>query len=263
MNTLYANGCSLTFGMEIINDHSYSTLNTPLAWPHQLAQLQAIESVHNSAYCGASNEFIMRTTINDLIKRQAQGENPKDVLVVIGWTSICRQQLHIRDQVESLIKQGQLAEDFYCNDTFRAYRDHGSIFMNGPGFNQWLNLRNGKRYQLVAQAMPVFVDMIWQEQLEQERWAIQQLSLAAFLESQGYRWLFFNSVHAIDAKSIDSSVYERISGPNFYDPFWAFQPWYDCEFPQHIRACGHPDAVPHQALAQRLHDYLQTNALIA
>ena len=262
MNTLYANGCSLTFGMEILGDYSYDPKNLSLAWPRALADLHGIKSVTNAAYCGASNEFILRRTITDLLTRAEQGEDPKDVLVVIGWSSVCRQEINLTTLIKRLVAQRDMADDNFRMDKFRSYGDHGSVFMNA-GFQQWITLLNGRKYQLFDPLRPLFQELIWDDRTEMNRWAVQQIALADFLSARGYRWLMFNTVHTMEWQHLEQPVADQLKRVRFYKPDWAFQPWVNRFYPDNKRACGHPDAVPHQALAHSLYDYMQTNALIA
>ena len=250
----------MTFGMEILEDYSYDPLNAQAAWPQKLAELLACESADNRAYCGASNEFIMRHTITDLLARAQGGERPQDVLVVIGWSSVCRQEITLTTLINRLVQQRQM-DTAWRMDNFRSYDDHGSVFMNA-GFDQWITLRNGSRYQLFDRLRPLFQELIWDDRVEMNRWAVQQIALADFLGARGYKWVMFNAVHPMAWQYLDPALETQLRMPGFYQPDWAFQPWCDRSYSQHLRACGHPDHVPHQDLAVNLHEYIQSRARI-
>ena len=79
---LYTNGCSFTWGDELSNRNSrYANL---------LANKLNCELVDGSM-CGASNERILRTTLDYLQDPKTDLEN---LIVVIGWSGISRTELY-------------------------------------------------------------------------------------------------------------------------------------------------------------------------
>ena len=79
---LYSNGCSFTWGDELSNRNSrYASL---------LANKLNCELVDNSM-CGASNERILRTTLDYLQDPKTDLEN---LIVVIGWSGISRTEIY-------------------------------------------------------------------------------------------------------------------------------------------------------------------------
>jgi hypothetical protein len=103
IRTLYANGCSLTFGMEvggeIMKGTTYDTFSDykisdeqdqrrqRLIWPMQLKHLLVandieVQNVLVNATNGSSNDRIVRTVIHDIRLKEL---GPED-LVIIGWT---------------------------------------------------------------------------------------------------------------------------------------------------------------------------------
>lgn len=78
---ILANGCSFTEG--------YDLESTDLAWPSQLGKIKNIP-VHNIALGGASNDRISRTLKEALVTIRPE-------IVVVGWTTIDRNELHHRD----------------------------------------------------------------------------------------------------------------------------------------------------------------------
>ncbi len=91
---LYANGCSMTYGAELIDnpvtkkclDHEHR-LKT--AWPGQLSKLLGMECV-NWAKAAASNEKILRTSLKWISEYLGSGKDPSELFVVIGWTNVHR-----------------------------------------------------------------------------------------------------------------------------------------------------------------------------
>lgn len=85
---LYADGCSMTYGAELVGTPKEDQLNPELrksrAWPKHLADLMGIKSI-NAGVGGSSNEGITRRTLENLgdLKETIK---PYETLVVIGWT---------------------------------------------------------------------------------------------------------------------------------------------------------------------------------
>jgi len=103
---LYANGCSFTFGMEILGNNDVTLENKQFAYPAEIGNLLNINHVRNESYCGATNEFIFRKTIENLLEMELSGNDPKETFVIIGWTSICRTELDaINWFIDALIDQ--------------------------------------------------------------------------------------------------------------------------------------------------------------
>lgn len=104
-NLLYANGDSWTAG-DIVDpelfgnqlQHSMHPDNAqyryPRVWPHKLGKMLNVETINNS-HSGASNDRIVRTTINDITKL-VKLYNPHDMFVLIGWSSPERKDFFYR-----------------------------------------------------------------------------------------------------------------------------------------------------------------------
>ena len=257
---LYANGESLTFGMEILGDYSYLEENKQSAWPAALARLAGIDQVLNRAHCGASNEFIHKRTIIDLTKMAAEGQDPRETVVAIGWSSICRQEIYIRDQVQRVTGLDlPLGVDFAASSG--SYQQWGTIFMN-PGFNQWLRSATGQQVPIFDQLRDQFTEYVWNDQMEYEKWAVLQLSLADYLDQRGYSWVMFNAVHAHDDRMLTPAVRAALNRKGMYRPDWSMLPWVDRFYSANKRACGHPASDAHAALARLLHLHMRQQGLI-
>ena len=93
IKTLYANGDSWTFGQELkddIADHlDYKFYNT---WPWHVAQELNIPQVVNEGLGGGSNDRIFRKTI-DFVRNYTG--NPKELLVIVAWTTYERVEIPI------------------------------------------------------------------------------------------------------------------------------------------------------------------------
>ena len=140
----YANGDSFVFGMEAVEDNSRSLDNKQLAFPRYIANHLQSETYINNAYCGATNEFIFRTTIIDLEALERQGHSPEDIFVIIGITSLHRIEIDGKNWIETSgrhVPNGTIGFsagtplspiDWKINaETFpREFRDFGTIFVN-------------------------------------------------------------------------------------------------------------------------------------
>lgn len=92
---LYASGCSMTFGSEMLHPDDRYVLNNPVlnakrldqAWPGVVANLLGFEGHHNDGKGGISNEYIMRSTIHWVLNTDI----PYDQLCVhVSWTQHTR-----------------------------------------------------------------------------------------------------------------------------------------------------------------------------
>lgn len=87
MKCLYANGDSWTFGEEL-NDgapdnFTFKYYNT---WPFLLSQKLDIPICVNEALGGGNNDRIVRKTIAFILDWVKREQDPKNLLVVLGWT---------------------------------------------------------------------------------------------------------------------------------------------------------------------------------
>jgi len=99
---LYTNGDSWTYGDEIthpntrINDETTRYYNT---WPWFLSQELNIGVCVNEALPGRSNYRIFRRTLNFIFNWVERGKNPKDLMIVIGWTTPERYEIPVENRV--------------------------------------------------------------------------------------------------------------------------------------------------------------------
>ena len=94
--TLYTNGDSWTAGDIVdpklfkdqpwhVNHPDNKQYRLPRVWPHKLGKLANVDIINNSI-AGASNDTIVRSTINDIIELKAT-HNLQEIFVIIGWSS--------------------------------------------------------------------------------------------------------------------------------------------------------------------------------
>ncbi len=89
--TLFVNGPSFTAGADI--DYFGEWQRPDVTWPRWLAEDMDWDWI-NIAQCGASNEYISRTTIEWFAKNIEieKRYNPKDLIVIISWAGFTRFQ---------------------------------------------------------------------------------------------------------------------------------------------------------------------------
>ena len=99
---LYTNGDSWTYGDEIthptnkVNDDTIRYYNT---WPWILSQELNIGVCINESLPGRSNYRIFRRTLDFIFKWIERGKDPKDLMIVIGWTTSERYEIPVENRV--------------------------------------------------------------------------------------------------------------------------------------------------------------------
>ena len=260
---LYANGDSMTYGMEILGNKNREEQNKDFAYPAELSKLLGIETTVNAAYCGAPNEFIFRKTILDLLELEKTGHDPKDIFVVIGWSSVCRGEVYLKDIVERTFeeKNSKKHSSFHMPEL----DDFGTGFLN-PGFQQGIWFNDGTQKNLFKEIMPLFVDFLWHDPLEFEKWFSQQIALEQFLRNRGYEFVFFNGVHVFsepDSSEQTQILLDNFKSDNYYSPLtFSFTEWANLNYPKEKRELQHYTAVVHQAFAELLYNYITGYKLI-
>jgi len=259
---LYSNGDSFTFGMEILEPHSKTQDNKLLSYPIELSKLLNIGIIRNESYCGATNEFIFRKTIEHLLEMEASGINPKDVFVVVGWTSICRAEITALNlinnngdrTIEELKKICNLDPEFQNFETF---------FINVG--SRLLFKQNGKTQVNTAQPIIDFlVEYIWRDDLEYEKWFVQQEALTHFLNNKGYEYLMLNTTQKFDFNKFSDCIKNLMTFDSRYiDPInFSMHDWANEFYPNERMPHGHPTKKVHQKFAEYLYQYIIDNNII-
>jgi hypothetical protein len=176
---IYANGCSWTAGNGIESDpmiaasspDKVENVQRLLSWPQRLAALMNADHV-NDGYGGGSNTRMMRRTIEFI--RNWPTDQRHELLVVLGWTSIER------------------------DEVFVSYRNT----RNWCNMNTWQKFSN----QWAANSFPSFLknqldlyQNIKNQYLTDERECIRKhlqnvYVMANILENLQIKFLFFNSI---------------------------------------------------------------------
>ncbi len=179
---LYTNGCSWTAGHGIQDHWSLSHLTTEEAWnflstyswPTVLAKLLDVEHV-NQAQGAGSNKRMVRTTI-DWLHRYPR-EKYSSLLVVLGWTTVDRNEFYIKENEENqgwcMCNASQLISTY----GYPLVPNFSKGFMNDVDDWHKSYLANIFNYQ--ANYTYFF----------QEMWLMSNL-----LENLGIKYIFFNSL---------------------------------------------------------------------
>ena len=152
VDTLYVNGCSWTYGSELVDpsvqppgDHFqpvHDKWRREHAWPGLLSNILNL-GLSDGSICGSSNQRILRTSIQDLARLQLQGYRP---IAVIAWSQIQRFELN-----------------------------------NGSNWEQFLSPNDRDRLPLIEDLMGHW----WHDSALIENWCVQAVSLAAICYQMG------------------------------------------------------------------------------
>ena len=126
MRTLYANGCSFTYGSEIIAGVDEALVPAQnrwsLSWPGQLGRELGFERVFNDGFPCSSNDRIVRTTIRWVLHELGAGTAPADLFVVLGWSSPMRREFRINGSWRQLVPHHDYP-DLELDVFARTYRE--------------------------------------------------------------------------------------------------------------------------------------------
>lgn len=266
---LYSNGCSFTFGMEILGDNDCTLENKQFAYPSELSKLLNISFVKNESYCGATNEFIFRKTIENLLEMESLGHNPQDIFVVIGWTSICRAELSGLDWTINATKDRIKSSNIILSERreIQKYAPKSDEFSNfGTYFvspNRHVEIGNKN---LLDDVIDFLVEFVWEDDLEYEKWFVQQETLKTFLNHKGYNFLMFNATGKFDLDEFNSwtkNLMKNFDSKNYIDPInFSMYDWVDEFWPNDFMERNHPNKKAHQKFAEYLYQYIIKNNII-
>jgi len=147
-----------------INDY----YRIPRIWPTHLSKLLDMKDV-NISWPARCNDNICDATIGWVLKFLNDGGDPKDLLVVIGWSSPERKRILVED----------LNDDVYMY-TFWP-------FMSTE--DQYYDMHAAKQY------FKFYVQHLWFEREFLARYVEQNFTLHTFLSSRGIKHKFFNAFY--------------------------------------------------------------------
>ncbi len=160
---VYANGCSMTYGAELVDDldpdPDRQRYREEHSWPARLGDFLDAGQVVNDAVISGSNDRILRTTIDWLTGHREIVEKGH-LLVVIGWS-------------------GAMRREFYVDGDFRQvipYQQH--------------------QHTDVQRLTDVYRELAWHDHESGTRLLTQILSLQSFLRLHRVPYLFFDSIES-------------------------------------------------------------------
>jgi hypothetical protein len=256
MTILYANGDSFVFGMECLGHHSREERNKEFAFPRVVCDALGFDTYINNAYNGATNTFIFRTVIEDLIQMEKEGTKPEDVFVLLGWTSLYRTEIDAFPWHRSFLPTDQKAEMVMTSPWAPPEsRDHRVVFTN-PHFEQSVTAPDGRKVSPDENILPIFFQYLWTDSLQVPLHQTRILAMHGFLKSRGYKHLFVNTTLQMPFTMLDNEPAEfyNLENETFFD--WAIS-----HYPLSHREENHFDPEPHKEYGIRLTEYIVRNKL--
>jgi hypothetical protein len=206
-NTLYTNGDSWTAGdivdPEIFGDqlqHSMHPDNEeyrlPRVWPHKLGKHLGVEVV-NKSHAGASNDRIVRSTINDIYEL-LKTTRAEDLYVIIGWSSPER-------------------KDFFLGNADASGGTWDCIYP--AEMLHWKDENNSMRNEFYK----AYVTLYWNPEEYITRHCLNNITLHSFLESKGIKHTFFNAFYEAKGGVIDPERHQLYDQPKLTDYIDSFR----------------------------------------
>lgn len=259
MRHLYANGDSNTLGEELGEDETgYIDFQyrENFCYVGRLAKLYGLESWTNDAIGGGSNDRMFRCTMKFTSKWIADGNDPRDLFVVIGWSNCTRREFYYEPEIEE-------GDEFNKDEMNRLPEQENRYFRTFVGMHK------SKRLRFNDETMKDFALMYnrWFSHLPSSmtRTVNYIVALQSYLECNNIPYLFFNSAWVIDTTNCEcTELAGMIDQTRFLGVFdrmetmsgWTWKNGHKGRFPR-----GHMDANAHAAWAANLFDYIEGNKL--
>jgi len=146
-----------------VNDPSNDDYRLPKVWPHKLGKLLNIETL-NIATAGSSNDAIVRRTMRK-VKDLLLDYKPKDLFVIVGWSSPERKDFYYTGEWESW-------ETIYPVQNYQSIPDKD-----------------------IDTFYKIYQEKFWNEPEYVERYMQQNLLLHYFLKEHKVKHLFFDAFY--------------------------------------------------------------------
>jgi len=259
---LFACGDSFTHGMEILGDANVSEENKYHAYPMQITDHFKIPHNVNSALPGAPNEWIARTTILDLLKLQAEGQDLSKVFVIVGWSGINRLEITAKEEIKMLKKTGDWPPLGMLSTEIEMF---GTNFVN-PNTTKWIKDGNGKTVCNFGDDAQMFcAQFLWDEDLEHEKWFGYIQLVKQFCENNNIKYLMHNNVHPWNRmlKIRPNLLIDKEFTKEYYKPdTFAFSEWAKQKHSYGMRREGHYNKQVHTEFKNLLVEYIEEKDLI-
>ena len=250
----YANGDSFVFGMECIASTDKSEENKMYAFPKHVSDHLRATTYINNAYLGATNDFIFKNTILDLLELEKAGQDLTEVFVLIGWTSLNRIEID-GDRWYSLVPE---AIQFIKNNPQSSelpteYLDFGTLFVN-PSSGQLVDVED-TIYDIKEEIIPFTAQYLWTDTVQQPQQYARIIALHEFLKAKKCKHLFVNTVDSMNAQL-------ELNLKNFYKLCTeSFAKYAVANYPNEQQEMYHFSKVPHEAYAKLLIEYIEQEHL--
>lgn len=252
MKTLYANGDSFIFGMEALEDFSRTENNKEYAFAKHVATGLQCDTYINNSYNGATNDFIFRNTIFDLMELEKSGIDPADIFVIIGWTALHRVEFDGTTWFNRIPGFKQNTHKFVSEDAPEEFKDFGTLFVN-PTFGIIVQAA-GKLHDIRKDTESFCVDYLWTDRLQIPQQEARIIALHEFLESRGYKHVFLNTVDKVEYFNLD------VNCVNFYKlNTEAFYNWASTTHSEKQRMASHYGAEVYDEYGKILLNYILEN----
>ena len=250
----YANGDSFVFGMECIASADKSEENKMYAFPKHVSDHLNAETYINNAYLGATNDFIFKNTIFDILALEKTGQDLTEVFVLIGWTSLNRIEID-GDRWYSLVP-GTI--EFIKNNPQAPeipteYLDCRTLFVN-PSSGQLVDVED-TIYDVKEEIIPFTAQYLWTDNVQQPQQYARIIALHEFLKAKKCKHLFVNTVDvAHDQLALTSKNFYKLHSDSFAKYAVANHPTEQQEM-------YHFSKIPHEAYAKIIIDYIEQEKL--
>ena len=242
---LYANGCSFTWGGDIIktlHDHDGSLLDDSaptqtnnyrlsVVWPKHLGDLLKCTEVHNHSLGCGSNNRIVRRTLDFFLPKVQNSENMSDWVAVIQWSDPSRFEFYNADEnCWTTVKHDMSIDE--------KYRNPNLVYETDP-IDQ----------QLIYSYYRKFNNKVWTQ-----KWFEEMLTLGFFFKQHNIKYLF--------TSMLPTTIFFNESQLSYLkDNFnWCYNSrnnhilWSIPDLK--IEQTSHPTLLGHKQIAERFHDQL-------
>lgn len=122
---LLANGCSMTYGLELFDDENKVCLDNEArertAWPGRVKDILGFDEVYNLGVNSGSNDRILRTTISKVYEI-LETEKDCQLFVIIGWSGANRREFYIDGEWWQVVPYHDQT-NVKLNDLTKIYRE--------------------------------------------------------------------------------------------------------------------------------------------
>jgi hypothetical protein len=253
---LYTTGDSFVAGMECLGNGNVANENKELAFAKHVATALTCDQYINNAYNGASNDFIFKQAILDLDQLEREGVDPRDVFVVVGFTSLQRIELDgarlfegYRDSKGNPLGTDVSSAPIPPNE----FIDYGTVFVTPSNVLLGEN-QQGTIVNMLEPLYPFITQYLWTDPVLKHSQASKIYALHTILKLKGYQHVIVST--CTDELHLPDSL-------NFFSPLGckSFYEYALTNYPEEIRSHNHFSPLPHKMYAEELIAHIKDNIL--